>query len=313
MRRVHASAWIVVSAFLASFAAAHADGGNSPAQQAEIAKYVAIAKSLHPQFGDVAVSDAYATLHLGRQYYFLSPEEAKRVLVEAWRNSPESVGNVRGMIFPAGKSFADDTWAAVITYQGDGYVSDSDAKSTDYAAIIKSAQDGEAEENEQRKSEGLDPIHLVGWAQPPTYDPARHALVWARQIHFGNQSDDTLNYDLRTLGRRGVLSMNIVSNMSKIGEVRGAANDLQKIAGFDAGSRYQDYQADTDKKAAYGIAGLVAAGIGVAAAQKLGLFAIALLFLKKAAVLIMAGFAGIAAWFRRLFRRAPKPPAAPTA
>jgi uncharacterized membrane-anchored protein len=282
----------------------------TPEQQAEIQKLTQLARSLRPRFGDVAISSAYVTLHLGKQYYFLPADQAKRVLTEAWNNAPEAVSDVQGMVFPAGKTFADDTWAAVITYQGDGYVSDSDAKSTDYDAVLKSARDAEDDVNEHRKSEGLEPMHLVGWAQPPSYDVAHHSLVWAREIRFGNQTDDTLNYDVRALGRRGVLSMNIVSTMSRLGDVRGAAAQLEQIATFDPGSRYTDFNAGIDKKAEYGIAGLIAAGIGVAAAQKFGLLALGLLFLKKAAVFVVAGFAGVAAWLRRLFRRAPKPPAA---
>lgn len=291
---------------------AFADGNQpTPEQQAEIQKLTQLAQSLDPKFGDVPIAGADATLHLGKQYYFLSADQAKRVLIEAWHNAPEAATGVLGMVFPAGKTFSDDTWAAIITYQGDGYVSDSDAKSTDYDAMLKSVRDSEGDVNEHRKSEGLMPLHLVGWAQPPFYDAAHHSLVWAREIKFGNQTDDTLNYDVRALGRRGVLSMNIVSSMSKLMEVRGAAAELQQVATFDPGSRYTDFQAGVDKKAEYGIAGLIAAGIGVAAAQKFGLLAIGLLFLKKAAVFVLAGFAGAAAWLRRLFRRAPKPPSAP--
>ena len=93
------------------------------------------------------------------------------------------------------------------------------------------------------------PVHLVGWAQPPYYDAAHHTLVWARDIRFGSQTDDTLNYDLRALGRRGVLSMNIIATMSELGGVRSAASGLQNIASFDVGSRYTDYKEGEDKKA----------------------------------------------------------------
>jgi uncharacterized membrane-anchored protein len=55
------------------------------------------------------------------------------------------------------------------------------------------------------------------------------------------------------------------------------------LSKFTQGSRYTDYVPSTDKVAAYGIGGLIAGGI----AQKLGLFALAVAFLKKGWVLIV--------------------------
>jgi uncharacterized membrane-anchored protein len=224
------------------------------------------------------------------------------VLVEGWGNPAEAVTDVLGMVFPQGKTFVDDTWGAVLTYSPEGYVTDDDAKSADYDEILRTSQSGEADENTERKSVGLPTVHLVGWAQPPSYDQEHHALIWAREIQFGDQSENVLNYDIRTLGRRGILSMNMVSSMSKLVEVRAAATDLQQIAGFNDGARYTDYQAG-DATAGYGLAGLVAAGIGAAAAKKLGLLAIVILFAKKFAVMLIALLAGVGAWVRRLFSK----------
>src|SRR6185503_11785604 len=263
---------LALSASLVGTATA-AEQSLTPEQEALIAKYGALAKSLHPQSGDVTVAAANATLHLGNQYYFLPADDAKRVLVDGWGNPAEAVSDVLGMVFPEGKTFVDDTWGAVLTYSPDGYVSDEDAKSADYDEILRAVQSGEADENAERKSAGLPAVHLVGWAQPPSYDQEHHALIWAREIQFGDQPENVLNYDIRTLGRRGILSMNMVSSMSKLIEVRASATDLQQIAGFNDGARYTDYQAG-DATAGYGLAGLVAAGIGAAAAKKLGLLAI---------------------------------------
>ena len=290
---------LVLSTCLVGMANA-AEEALTPEQQALIAKYGALVESLHPQSGDVTVAAANATLHLGNQYYFLSAEDAKRVLVDGWGNPADAVTDVLGMVFPLGKTFVDDTWGAVLTYSPDGYVTDDDAKSADYDEILRASQSGEADENAERKSAGLPTVHLVGWAQPPSYDQEHQALIWAREIQFGDQAENVLNYDIRTLGRRGILSMNMVSSMSKLIEVRAAATDLQQIAGFNAGARYADYQAG-DATAGYGLAGLVAAGLGAAAAKKLGLLAIVVLFAKKFAVMLIALLAGVGAWVRRAF------------
>jgi uncharacterized membrane-anchored protein len=272
----------------------------TPEQQARIEQLTALQKSLHPITGDVAVPAAKATLHLGEDYYFLAAPEARRVLIEGWRNPPDAADGVLGMVFPAGASFMDDTWGAVISYDQMGWVSDEDAQSADYDEMLKEMQAQEDEVNAERSAQGYPAQHLVGWAQPPSYDRASHSVVWARNIQFQGSPENTLNYDVRLLGRHGVLSMNMITGMSKLAETREGARKFARSASFDVGARYADYKPGTDTKAEVGVAGLVAAGVGVAAAKKLGLLAILVAFGKKALVLIMA--AGAAA-FARLRRR----------
>jgi uncharacterized membrane-anchored protein len=289
--------------------AADDDKALTPEQQKELAKFKAIYDSETRRTGDIRIDKANLTLHLGDKFYFLGPADAKRVLVEGWGNPPDSADGVAGIIFPTGRNFLD-SWGAVVTYDPVGYVPDTDAKTADYTKLLEDSRKDEDDVNTQRKKDGFQTLHLVGWAQPPTYDAATHSEIWARDIAFSGEKVDTLNYDLRLLNRQGVLVLNLVSHMDGLPEARAAAVDLSRTAAFDAGSRYEDYKSG-DKKAAYGVAGLVAAGLGVAAAQKFGLFAIGLLLLKKGAVIIAAAFAGAAAWFRKLFGLKPKPKPAP--
>ena len=277
----------------------------TPEQQAELARLRSLQQSLHPQTGDVEIGPAAAKLHLGSSYYFLPADEAKRVLTEAWNNPSGSVGDVLGMIFPEGQHFWDDSWAAVVTFDPSGFVTDKDASSAKYDEMITETQSQEGDINARRKQAGAPPMHLVGWAQPPSYDKDTHTLVWARDIQFGADADHTLNYDLRVLGRRGVLSLNVVSTMSKLDQIRPAAQALRNTAVFDAGSSFEDYRPGADKAAGYGLAGLVAAGLGVVAVKKLGLLALGLVFLKKAAVVVFAAIAGAVSWVRRKFSRKP--------
>jgi uncharacterized membrane-anchored protein len=274
------------------------DGGPSRA-------LVAFVKNLHKQTGDVAIPAAHAVMHLGTRYYFLGPDEAKRVLTDIWGNPPSAVGHVLGMILPADKSVVENGWGAVVTYQDSGYVPDTDASSQDYDKVLDDLREGEATDNEARKKAGYPELHVVGWAQQPSYDKASHALIWARDLKSSDSTIDGLNYDVRSLGRHGVLSLNIVWDMPHLTEVRAAAADLGKAAGFEKGSAYADYDKSVDKTAEYGLAGLVAAGVGAVAVKKLGILAIMLGFGKKLFVLVAIGAA--AAWKRikRLFVREP--------
>jgi uncharacterized membrane-anchored protein len=285
-----------------SAAAGAKDNGPTPTaeQKARIEQLKTIQQGLHPQTGDIALTQADAVLHLGDDYYYLAPDEARRIIVDAWGNPTETARGVLGLVFPKGKTFADDTWGAVITYEASGYVTDEDAQSADYNELLSDMRSGEETLNARRTEGGYPAQHLVGWAQQPVYDPRTHSVVWAQNIQFTGSSDNSLNYDVRLLGRRGVLSLNMVTTMSKLAETRIAANSFAGSAQFTPGARYADFK-QGDAMSGYGIAGLVA-GAGVVAAKKLGLIGLILVFGKKFFILILAAFGGITAWFRRKFR-----------
>lgn len=292
----------LASLLAAPLAARNAAAPEQPPTKAEVdARVRQIADRLHPVTGDVRIPGANAVLHLGQDYYFLPANEARIVLTEAWGNPPETSQNVLGMVFPAGRTFADDTWGAVVTYEATGYVSDSDAASADYNELMTQMQAGEGELNAELTRQGFPTQHLVGWAQSPAYDARTHSVVWARNIQFGGQSENTLNYDIRLLGRRGVLSLNLVTVMSKLAETREAARRFTSAAEFVPGERYADFQPGTDRVAEYGVAGLIAAGVGATIAKKAGLLALILAFGKKAIIFILLGFALAWKWIRRLF------------
>ena len=86
-----------------------------------------------------------------------------------------------------------------------------------------------------------------------------------------------MNYDIRALGRRGVLSLNAVASMSQLQTIQ---KDMQQVLGFvefNEGHRYGDYVTGVDKVAAYGIGGLIAGKL----AAKAGLFKLLLVFAAK--------------------------------
>lgn len=301
--------YVLGTALLLASAAPQAMAQPAPSPQSEEqakaemeAKFKALERDLHPQTGAVAIPAAHATLQLGNGYYYLPADEAKRVLTEAWGNPPDQVSDVLGMVFPAGKTFHDQGWGAVIAYEDTGHVSDKDAASQDYDKVLSDMQSTEEEANKAARDQGYAGAHLVGWAQSPTYDAARRTLIWARNIKFDGSEGNTLNYDVRTLGRTGVLSLNMVDSMDNLAAVRTAAAGLGSTVKFDSGSAYGDFNPSTDKLADYGLAGLVAAGAGLAVAKKVGLLGIILLFLKKGLVVLVAAAGGAWAWFKRKFR-----------
>lgn len=293
---------VAAALFLSPVAAVPAAPTATATAEDSEARSRRIAAQLHPVTGDVRIPQANAVLHLGEDYYFLPAQEARLVLTEGWGNPPEATTNVLGMVFPTGRTFSDDTWGAVVTWDPSGYVSDSDAASMDHDSLLTTLRGDEEAINAARAQQGYPATNLVGWAQPPSYDASAHSLVWALNLRFADQAENTLNYDVRLLGRRGVLSLNMVTVMSKLDETRAAAQRFASTAEFVPGERYADFR-EGDQVAEYSLAGLIAAGAGAAVAQKAGLFAAILAFGKKFIILIVAGLAALGAGLRRLFRR----------
>lgn len=279
------------------------DADIAAAQAAFADKMRSIADRLHPMTGSIKIARARAMLNLGEDYYYLPADEAKLILVEAWGNPPSSVTDVLGMVFPAGKTFTDNTWGAVITYEPIGYVSDDDADDIDYDQMMVDLKNAQIEENRSRAAAGYPGHNLHGWAQEPTYDAKRHSMIWAQNFRVDGEVMDTLNYDVRLLGRYGVLSLNMISVMPDLPDVRAAAASFGKSAEFDRGSRYADFNSATDQVSEYGLAGLVAGGIGVAAAKKVGLLGgigAVLLGLKKLLIPLVLGIGAFFTWLGRL-------------
>jgi uncharacterized membrane-anchored protein len=295
-------AFAVAIAAVATTAAAKPYQDLFPSKTYESPGAQQFVESLDYKQGKIALSEIDLELSVSKDFYFLSTPDARRVIVDVWRNPPASAEHVLGMIFPITHTPADDTWGAIITYDADGYISDEDAEKIDYAELLKSMQEATQRSNETRLKDGYPKLTLVGWASPPFYDRATNKLHWAKELQFGDQPEHTLNYYVRALGRRGVLNINFVSGMDQLTEIRSVVPAVLAMPEFVVGSRYSDYVPSTDKLAAYGIGGLIAGGL----AQKLGLFALAVAFLKKGFILVVLALGGVWRVITRWFRRSDK-------
>jgi uncharacterized membrane-anchored protein len=255
------------------------------------------------QSGDVTLQNGMATIHVPRSFRFLGPEGSRRLLVEAWGNPPGSADDVLGVLVPSAVSpLSDEGWGIVITYNDDGYVNDSDAGKINYANLLKQMQEDAAAANEERKEQGFETVTLVGWAEPPHYDAAAHKLYWAKDLMFGSEGDHTLNYNIRILGRRGVLVLNAVSGMKQLDAIRAQTGTILPAVEFNEGHRYSDYLPGTDKAAAYGIGGLILGSV----AAKAGFFKLLWIGLLAAKKFVVAGIVALVAFLRRLFRKSPE-------
>lgn len=265
-------------------------------------KAQAFVESLDYKTGVNQLAVGGVQLNIPKGYYFLSAEHARSVIVDAWGNPPATGIGALGMILPASKTPIEDGWGAVIRFDQDGYVSDEDAAKINYSDLLKSMQDETAEANAERVKQGFGSIRLVGWASPPFYDKTEHKLHWAKELEFDASPQHTLNYDLRALGRSGVLKMNFVAGMDQLDEIKRAIPTVMAMPEFMVGSRYQDFIPGTDKVAAYGIGGLIAGTL----LSKTGLWVVALAFLKKGWILIVLALGGAWKFVARFFGGKPQ-------
>jgi uncharacterized membrane-anchored protein len=247
------------------------------------------------QTGNIVLPNKVATLHLAGNYRYLDPAETEKLLV-AWGNQP---GNeTQGAIVPSEVDpMAGEGWAVILTYENDGHVDDSDAKDIDYDDMLEDMKQGTEDNNEARKQAGYEAVHLVGWAERPHYDAAARKLYWAKELKFESAAANTLNYDVRVLGREGVLSMNAVASIDQLTQIRSDMKPLIQVAEFNEGYRYAEFNSKTDRMAEYGLGALIAGGV----AAKLGLFAklgALLLAFKK---LIIVGLVAVGGLVARLF------------
>src|SRR5215472_5654040 len=138
-----------------------------PSRTYENSDVQSLVESFDYRQGTIALPETGVELRVPASFYFLGSEDARRVLVTGWGNPPSMAERVLGMIFPASRAPADDTWGAVITYDADGYVSDEDAARIDYDELLKNMQETTVRSSDARVKEGFSTIRLVGWASPP--------------------------------------------------------------------------------------------------------------------------------------------------
>ena len=287
------AAWVLCAAFVMPVWAQEPEA----AEESEATEESAPAIDFEYETGDVVLPNKVATLHLGEKYHYLDRKETNKLLM-AWGN--ESDMTTQGAIIPSDVDpMTQEGWAVILTYVDDGHVDDSDAADIDYDDLLKDMKEGTDENNKARKEAGYAGVKLVGWAEPPHYDAAAKKLYWAKELKFEDSDASTLNYDVRVLGREGVLSMNAVASMTQLGQIKDEMRPLIQLAEFNEGYRYAEFNEDTDKMAEYGLGALIAGGV----AAKLGLFGKLFALLVAFKKLIFVGVIAIGAGIAKLFKK----------
>lgn len=250
-------------------------------------------KSTHYQTGSIALSNNVAHINLPPGFKFIDGKQSQFILHSLWQNPNDP--SILGMIVK--DSFhlntLDAGWVFTVSYDDAGYVKDDDADKIKYDELLTDLKKGQEEANIERKKEGYNAMHLLGWASSPYYDKQNKVLHWAKEYSVEGDEAHSLNYEIRVLGRKGILSLTALATVDQLEDVKKNIPAVLKMAQYDKGYKYEEFDSGIDKVAAWTIGGLVAGKL----LAKAGFLVILLKFWK----LILLGIAGASAAIKRFF------------
>ena len=219
--------------------------------------------------GDLAMIGNVVQLSIPEQCQFTDNAGAK-IFDELTQNvhNPRTLGLLLCSLGAPGGS-EERYWFAHYEFDADGYVKNAASDRLDADAILESIRQGTEAANEERRSRGWATMEVLGWERRPYYNSVTNNATWALRGR-SSDGDIAINHRVRVLGRRGVLSVNMISGPGDFAEAVAAFDDAMTGTSFLPGERYAEFR-EGDKVASYGLTALIAGGAGAAAA-KLGLF-----------------------------------------
>lgn len=238
------------------------------------------------------LNENVAKIIIPEGYKFLDKFQAQRVLSDIWGNPRDE--SVMGLLLKKDETPVTTSYAIEISYSEDGYIKDDDAKDLDYDELLNEMQEDAKNANPERKRLGYPKVDLLGWATEPYYDQENKKLYWAKELLFEEEERSTLNYNIRVLGRKGFMNLNVIGDIETLQDVENNLDPILGSVSFNSGYKYSEFDPDFDDVAAYGIGGLIAGKV----LAKAGFFALILKFWKFIAIGAVALFASIKKFFK---------------
>ena len=302
MHKARGSAIFAAIAVLIAALLPAAEAPPSAAAEAAQLAWKAAGEAMQRGPAHIALAEQ-ATLALPEGYGYVPPKPSA-ALMTALGNPTDD--RLLGLIFPLDQG----DWFVSLDFDKAGYIKDDEARDWDAKALLQSLKDGTEAGNDERRKLGLPAVEVTRWIEPPAYDGEHHRLVWSAEARSKDtpDPDPSVNYNTYVLGREGYIELNLITSQRNILQDQRHAQRLLAAVQFNDGKAYRDFNASTDKIAAYGLAALVA---GVAA-KKLGLLAVAVAFIAKFAKLFIAGAMVLGGGLWQRLRGKSSPPAPPS-
>lgn len=205
--------------------------------------------NLNWQVGPATVPlGANATLRIPAHFKAVAGPDADRFLEET-QNMPNP--KLLAIVLPSERP----AWHLVFAYENCGHVLDTDHEGLNASEMFHSYRQGVEAANPERRRRGWSELRILGWLQPPAYDPASRNLNWAIKGSYGD-GREIANYNMRLLGREGVIMVSLVADPDKIPDLIPQVKQLVSGCEFTPGNRYDDFR-EGDRLAEHGLGSLI--------------------------------------------------------
>lgn len=241
---------VFVFALFSAVAAAQDPAEAAPASSESSASSDAISHIQWDRGPTTAKIANVAEIRVPSGYKFTGAEGARAFLTSIGSApSPKTVG----LLVPLGLT---PPWVVAFTYEEIGRVPTDNAAGLDADDVLPRMKEGLERLNAARRAVRGKPITDLEWIEKPKYDPQRHILEWS--VHGVVPGEPgTSNYDVRLLGRRGVMKITVATGADKFDSVVKQIKPLIEGFQFTPENRYSDWQSG-DKVASMELADLVA-------------------------------------------------------
>jgi uncharacterized membrane-anchored protein len=206
------------------------------------------------QTGTVELPAGMARLELAEGYRYLAPAEGQTVLEETGVNPPETSGEFLGLVIAPGEEpGTPGAWVAVLTYAGEGHVSDEDMARFNDAAYLEFLKAANTKDIGKRKAQGLPALELVAWASLPVYSARNRILsfskrYWNDQARRGQES--TVVRESWVLGRRGKIVVGAIAPGGRSNEMSDLnVKEIARMVQLHPGHRHEDFDPKSDRRA----------------------------------------------------------------
>ena len=135
-------------------------------------------------------------------------------------------------------------WFLIFEWDPIGWVDDSEKDDIDADVILSSIREGTEQANKERRKRGWPTMTIDGWQEKPHYDASTNNLTWA--IEATSDGNKVVNRLVKLLGRRGVMTVTLVSGPEEFGAATRESDVLLAGYAFEAGSDYAAFIPGTD-------------------------------------------------------------------
>ncbi|MBB34103.1 MAG: hypothetical protein CME89_01425 [Hirschia sp.] len=197
--------------------------------------------------GEVELLNGDAKISVPEGFYFLDADQTSKLMEELTGFPAES--DVLGMMMADGTDPLDSKgWRLMVRFDDIGRV-EADTGDINADATLQEFR-SQADRTSLGNASGRGaPIELLGWAAAPELDTDSMSFSWGVDLVDFTRNLDLVDYRVNMLGREGVLKLELVASGFDRDAIHAFGAQMDKLASFNKGARYQDFSADVDKVA----------------------------------------------------------------